>query len=174
LKHAYTLLTLAAVLSAAAPAFADRLSVERTTKDQDFSFAEGTIDKRELSGEPSSQSFRMNSLEKSKMRVSAESGFPINYVSKDERISEIAALPPRIDSENGPVKLFDFDASNNSFSEHIWKARGIRRTGEGFGVNGSEFLFPVPEPGSQTLLLFGLVGLGLLFFRRNNLIGVIA
>jgi PEP-CTERM motif len=175
LKHAHAVLTLAAVLSAAAPAFADRLSVEHTSRDLNFSFEEGTIDKWELSGEPAWQSFRKNSLEKSKMGGSAEPGFRINDVSRDERISEFAALlTSGITPENGPLKLFEFDPNNNFLSEHVWKARGVRRNGDSFGVNGSKFLVPVPEPGSQTLLLFGFVGLGLLFFRRNNLNDAIA
>jgi hypothetical protein len=90
---------------------------------------------------------------------------------KDAKTSDLGALlNSEFGSTNHQVSPFDLRFNHDEFwargggrnwRHHNWWDRD--------GNNGAPSAVVTPEPGSHTLLLFGLVGLALIAYRRNAL-----
>jgi hypothetical protein len=84
-------------------------------------------------------------------------------------------------SGTASLKLADFGPSDgspgndSSGNKDKGKPSGKDNDGPGSGVGGGtpSPLISVPEPGSQSLLLLGLAGLGMVFHRRKTLTNAI-
>jgi hypothetical protein len=95
----------------------------------------------------------------------------IRFDSEDTKIAEVDVLEDsRLSTRNAQVELFALgsneghsfgrDNDHNAWRKHRDKGR------DGGDVPVSSVA--VPEPGSQLLLLFGLAGLGMLFYRCKS------
>jgi hypothetical protein len=131
-----------AVIFSAAPALADKIPVDRET------FSHHT--QQWIHGNASA----------------------IRFVSEDTKIAGVDVLADsRLSTSNTQVELFALGSNEgNAFGRdndhNAWrKHRDKGRDGGDVPISS----VAVPEPGSQLLLLFGLAGLGILFFRRNSL-----
>jgi hypothetical protein len=71
-------------------------------------------------------------------------------------------------SSDDQVRLFDLDPNHgNAFGRGHHETRGNHGRKNSDGDIGVLPLVVTPEPGSRTLLLFGLAGLGMTVYRRN-------
>ncbi len=136
-----TSLFLAVVLSAAAPAFADKIPVELRQTDGVFGFTQESIH-----------------------------GTAAAFDSKRTKIDAVGMLAyEHLTANNAAVELIDLHAiSGNEFGKdsdkNWWKHKGKKSK----GGDGALSVVAAQEPGSQILLLFGLAGLGILFHRRGS------
>jgi hypothetical protein len=89
--------------------------------------------------------------------------------SRDEGIAIVAAqVDSGRGSSNRQVRVFDIDSRyGDSFGRNDEKAHRKLNGRGGDDGDGRVSLVAIPEPGSRTLLLFGLTGLGMVFYRRN-------
>ncbi len=140
----HTSLFLAMILSAAAPAFADKIPADLQNKD--------TVS-RDL-----------------QQRTHANP--PEILVSPgDTKNTEVFVLPDSLlsvrETQVDPFALGSFEGSAfGRDHDQAWDRRWDKRHDHGDGPISS---IAVPEPNSQLLLLFGLASLGMLFYRRTSL-----
>jgi hypothetical protein len=94
------------------------------------------------------------------------------FGSEDTKIAEVDVLEDsRLSTSNNHIELFALGSNEgNAFGKdndhNAWRKHGDKgRDGGDVPISS----VAVPEPGSQLSLLFGLAGLGILFFRRNSL-----
>jgi hypothetical protein len=170
LKHTQGLLVLATVLFATVPVFADGIPAEFRDKAQDSFLSLAQKDRVDSPGWQAPQSIRENSLVKDKSRFGSD--FHVRFISFSEDHESLKLgipLTSQTDSDKGPENHFDFGFNDDNFTQQYHpKARGRRRNDGNDGGSNIVTLAVVPEPGSRTLFLFGLMAFGLLFYRRNN------
>lgn len=164
---------LLAFLFAAAPAFADSTSGHAKGGSTNVSFSEGFISQQDSSGNSAQCNFLFGAPKENGLSASSIIGSSSSAIGKGEKGSDFSG---GASSENS-VRLVDF-SGNNSDSSDKDKGRGKGKgkqgggSGDGNGPtsgNGDPSpLIVVAEPGSQSLLLTGLAGLGMLFFRRKT------
>jgi hypothetical protein len=171
LKHTKRLLVLATVLFASVPVLADGIPAEFRAKAQDSFLSLAQKDPVDSAGWQTSQSFRESSLAKDTSRFGSDFHVRFNSFSDDHESLNVGALQiSQKDSVKGPEKIIDFGFNDGNFTEpYLPKARARRRNDGNDGGGNIVDIAPVPEPGSRTLLLFGLTGFGLLLYRRNPL-----
>ncbi len=183
MKHKQGTLFFAAILLTAAPAFADFIPANTTGGDGDASLAEGFSDQPNLQDGSLRRSSLLISMDKAGLRINTIAGVSLTDFATGGKNSDLGKLVnSAIGSENRTVKAVDFDTNQGaSFDSKKVKLRGKHSFGNGdgdgngdgnTGGNGGSSSAPVtsvPEPASQTLVLFGLTGLGMLFYRRNTL-----
>jgi hypothetical protein len=168
LKHTKRMLVLATVLFASVPVFADGIPAEFRAKDQDSLLSLAQKDPVDSPGWQTSPNFRESSLAKDTSRFGSDSHVRFNSFSEDQENQKLGDfLTSQTDAVKGPEKIIDFGFNDGNFTEPYHSQPRGRRRNDG-GSNVMDFA-PVPEPGSRTLLLFGLTGFGLLLYRRNSL-----
>jgi hypothetical protein len=168
-KQAPLLLTL--ILAAPAFAFADNIPGHSKSGNNYVAFSEGLTDQQDSQGNSARCNFLLSSIK--------ENGSETSSFAKDEKGANLGTyLSTGVDSSAHPVTLVDFGANQGASSDKDkGKGKGKGKQGGGAGnENGTASasgapspLIAVVEPGSQTLLLFGLAGLGVLFYRPKTL-----
>ena len=177
MKHIQGTLLLALMLATAAPAFADTIPGHSKGGNSYVSFSEGFAAQQDSQSSSARCNFFLGSVREIGSQTSSMAGASSGEIAKGEKDSERGASlgaslgSAGLGSDGHSVKLIDFGAGQGASSEKE-KNKNKDRThnggdGEGNGTgSGSGVLsstIPVAEPGSQTLLLFGLAGLGMLF-----------
>ena len=177
MKHIQGTLLLALMLATAAPAFADTIPGHSKGGNSYVSFSEGFAAQQDSQSSSARCNFFLGSVREMGSQTSSMAGASSGEIAKGEKDSERGASlgaglgSAGLGSDGHSVKLIDFGAGQGASSEKE-KNKNKDRTynggdGDGNGTgSGSGVLsptIPVAEPGSQTLLLFGLAGLGMLF-----------
>jgi hypothetical protein len=94
----------------------------------------------------------------------------VRFDSEDTKFSEVVVLEEsRLNTSDTEVNLFALGSNEgHAFGrddDDAWR----KRRGKGWdGGDGPISSVAVPEPSSQLLLLFGLVGLAILLYRRDS------
>lgn len=169
LKHKHGSFFLAVVLSTAAPAFADRISVDRMDGDRGSVSLQELPNRNVVQDASASRKFGLSRFKEDELRIEFNPAVRMSDFSKDAKISDLGAL---LNSGSGPnshqASLFDLGSQHgDSFRWDAEKAE--RKHHERDRDNDDGPLVAVPEPGSGTLLLFDLAGLGMIVYRRNAL-----
>ena len=164
-------LLLAVILAAPAFAFADNIPGHSKSGNNYVAFSEGLTDQQDSQGNSARCNFLLSSIK--------ENGSETSSFARDEKSANFAShLSTGVDSNALPVTLVDFGPDQGASSDNDKgkdKAKGKQGEGSGNG-NGTTSAnsasspdIAVAEPGSQPLLLFGLAGVGMLFYHRKTL-----
>jgi hypothetical protein len=178
-------LLLAVILAAPAFAFADNIPGHSRTGNSYVTFSEGFTEQQDLQGSSARCNFLFSSVKENGSGTGSVSGaFLTGFAKGDNDSNPGTLLNTEKESDSHPVMLVGFGgdgSKSSSFGRDKGKGRGKSNGGDGDG-NGNASgtgsgtpppLTSVAEPGSQTLLLFGLAGLGMLFYRRKTLANAI-
>lgn len=160
MKNKQGALLLAVILAAPAFAFADDIPGHSTGASKYVTFSEGFTGEQNLRGNSAQCNFLLGAPK--------ENGLSTSSIKSSELGSGGV-------SSGNSVRLVDFSGDSGASPDKD-KGKGKGKQGGGSGdVNGTTSgnggpspLIVVSEPGSQSLLLFGLGGLGMLAFRRKT------
>jgi hypothetical protein len=138
-------------LLAASPAFADRIPVEFREANEGSVYTQAVSDRE------------------NEFRVEYSSAFPIRDLSSDRKVLDLGRSL-NAELELGSRNLIYFDSNRVDdvilVNERV-RSNRFERGGENGDVGLSATI--TPEPGSGTLLLLGLAGLGMILYRRDAL-----
>ena len=151
MKYGHGLMYLGIALLAAAPAFADRIPVEFREANEGSGYTQAVYS------------------HENEFRVEYSPASPIRGLSSDGKALDLGRSL-NAELELGSHNLIDFDS--NRVDDAILVNERVRSNRfERGGENGGVGLFATitPEPGSGTLLLLGLAGLGMMLYRRDAL-----
>lgn len=149
MKYTLGALFLAAILCTAAPAFADTIPAYSRGGDKDTTLSQRFTD-QENSRDGSVRNTLLNAVDERGARFNPIEDFDVNQGASFEK-----------DKVKFHKKHHGGDGDGGAGT-----GGGNGNGGNGGGVSGPTV--PVAEPGSQSLLLFGLAGLGMFFYRRNT------
>jgi PEP-CTERM motif len=173
LKTRQAPLLLAVILAAPAFAFADNIPGHSRTGNNYVSFSEGLMDQQDSQGSSARCNFLLSSIK--------ENGSKSISFGKDAKDANLGTyLSTGMGSNAHPVQLVDFGADQGASSDKDKgkdpvKHHGGDGDGNGSGVGSAapSSVIGVAEPGSESLLLFGLAAVGMLFYRRRTLMEAI-
>jgi hypothetical protein len=176
-------LLLAVILAAPAFALADTIPGHSKNGNNYVTFSEGFTEQQDLQGSSARCNFLLGSIKENRWNTKSIPHGSFSEFAKGDKSSNFAALPNAgVESDSREVNLVDFRGNgnkNSSFGRDKGKGRGKHSGGDGEGnSSGTGSGTPLPvvsvaEPASQTLLLFGFAGLGLVFYRRKILTNAI-
>lgn len=173
MEHRHGSFLLAVVLSTAAPAFADRIPADFRDGDRGSVSMQGFPHKRALQDASVARNFGLSTFKEDEFRIEFSPAVRMSDFRKDGKISDVGALlNSGPGSDNRQMSLFDLgskhgDSFGRDNEQGRWKHNENERDWD--DGDGPRCVVATPEPGSQTLLLFGLAGLGMIMFRRNAL-----
>jgi hypothetical protein len=180
LKNKQGTMLLVVVLAAAAPAFADSIPGHSRSGNNYVAFSEGLTDQRDLQGNSARCNFLISSIKEEGSKTSSFAPASFSEFAKGANLGTYLSTGLR--SDMPPPKVVDFGGNQGASSDNNnGKGKGKHNgtdgdgggngngNGTGVGSGTPEPLIPIAEPGSQTLVLSGLAGLGLLFYRRKSL-----
>ena len=167
MNYKHGTLFLAFVLAAAAPAFADSVPGHSKDTNKYVTFSEDFLGQQDSQGNSAKCNFLSGSPNEAGSQKGSFSAAPFSGFSRGE-------------SATYTLKLVDFGSSHGSSADKDngkgkGKHDGKDKDGDGSGAGGGtpSPLIAIPEPGSQSLLLFGLAGLGMFVYRRKSLTNAI-
>jgi len=164
LKNPRAAVILAIVLITPAMAAADNISGRSKSGSNHLTFSDGLTDEQDLQGNAARCNFLLGSPTENGTRSSSIAAATLSGLAKG--------------SDAQSPKVFDFGPKPDTSSDK-GKAKGKHNgtdnggNGPGVGNGAPSPLIAVPEPGAQTLLLFGLAGFGVAFYRRKALTNAI-
>jgi len=178
MKHKNAAWFLAFTLAAAAPLFADTIPGHSRGGSKYVTFSEGFTSQQNGQGASAECNFLLGAPKENKLSTSSFAGSSPSALAMGEKGSQLGSGGA---STGNSVNLVDFSGNNGASSDNKGKGKGKGKQGGGSG-NGSGTTsgngapaptIAVAEPGSQSLLLFGLAGLGMLVFRRKTFTGAV-
>jgi hypothetical protein len=176
LKNKQGTLLLAVVLAAAAPAFADSIPGHSRSGNNYVAFSEGLTEQQDLKGNSARCNFLVSSIKEEGAKASSFAPASFSEFAKGANLGTYLSTGQR--SDMPPPKVVDFGGNQGASSDNNnGKGKGKHNgtdgdgngNGTGVGSGTPEPLIPIAEPGSQTLVLSGLAGLGMLFYRRKSM-----
>ena len=166
LKNPRAAVILAIVLITPAMAAADNISGRSKSGSNHLTFSDGLTDEQDLQGNAARCNFLLGSPTENGTRTGSIAATSLSGLAKGPDVQS----PKVVDLGVNPGASSDKDKGKPK-----GKHNGTDNGGNGAGVgNGAPSpLIAVPEPGAQTLLLFGLAGFGVVFYRRKALTNAI-
>jgi len=150
MKHGHGTFFLAVVLSTSAPVFADKTTLNFVQGDKDSASIPEGPRRNAFQDSSASRTFGLPTLKEDEFRIESNSAVIKSDFGMDCKISELDALS---NSGLGP-------------NDRLTSLYGLSSNRDG---DDPLSVTAAPEPGSLTLLPFGLAGLGVLVFRRTAL-----
>jgi hypothetical protein len=179
MRHKNAASFLAFTLAAAVPLFADSIPGHSRGGSKYVTFSEGFTSEQNVRGGSAECNFLLGAPKEKGLSTSTIVGSFSSAIARGEKGSELGSGGA---SSGNSVHLVDFSGNNGTSSDKDkgkGKAKGKQGGASsggndaGAGNGGSAPVLPVVEPGSQSLLLVGLAGLGMVFFRRRTLTNAI-
>jgi hypothetical protein len=179
LKSYQAALLLAVILAAPALALADNILGHSRSGNTYVTFSEGFSEEQGPQSGSARCNFLLSSMKRNGIETNSVARASFSEFTKgDKGANFVAPLNTEVESHSDQIKLVNFGGNQGASSdkgkvgENHNEADGDKNEeGSGSGIPLLEI--SVAEPGSQTLLLFGLAGLGMLFYRRKTLTNAI-
>ena len=183
MKNKQATLLLAVILAAPAFAVADSIPGHSRNGNKYVTLSDGFTEQQDPQGGSARCNFLFSSIKENGSKTSSIAGGSLGEFAKGEMGSNLGALSRTgMGSDSSPVKVVDFGSNqgtslasdkDNGKGDGKHNGNAGNRNGTGVGGETPSPVISVPEPGSQTLLLVGLAGLGVAFFRRRTLTNAI-
>ena len=167
---------LAVLLAAPAFAFADNISGHSKGGNKYVTLSEGFTGQQDLQESSARCNFLFSSPKETGVQTTSIAGASLSEIAKGDKGLNPGSLGSGMGSGNQPATLLTSGANEGASSGNgKGKGHGKQNGGAGggngtvSGSGGSASTVFIAEPASQTLLLFGLAGLGMLSYRRKTL-----
>ena len=167
---------LAVILAAPAFAFADDISGHSKGGNKYVTLSEGMTGQQDLQESSARCNFLFSVPKENGVQTTSIAGASLSEIAKGDKGSNLSGMG----SGNQPATLLTSGANEGASSGNgKGKGHGKQNGGVGDGngtapgSGGVSSTVPIAEPASQTLLLFGLAGLGMLSYRRKTLTNAI-
>jgi hypothetical protein len=159
------------MLSTALPAFADSIHIRFGEGDGMFGVMQRSDHKNPSRKVSPVCNFGVRTFTEVEFRIGSNPEVRMSDFTEDDGISNVAALlNSRPGSDHFPATWHDFGSNNgDSSGKDDKKARWKHIARDQIEADARLSAEDVPEPGSQTLLLFGLAGLGMIVYWHNAL-----
>jgi hypothetical protein len=169
LKYGYGSLCLALTLSTAAPAFADNIHARFGEGDGMFGVMQRSRSKNALRKVSPVRNFGVRTFTEVAFRIGSNPEVRMSDFTEDDGISNlIAPLNSKSGPDDHPARWIDFGSNKgDSSGKDDEKARWKHIARDQIDANARLSAVAVPELGSETLLLLGSAGLGVIAYRRN-------
>lgn len=168
------ILILAVILFSPTFALADNIPGHFKGGNKYVTLSEGFTDQEDLQNGSARCNLLFSLPKENGLQTTSIGGASLSEIAKGANGPDLdMQLSTGMDSDSRRVKGVDFDANQSASSEkEKGKGWGKRNAGDGNGIGvGSVVPSPlssVAEPELQTLLLFGLTGLGMVYYRRKT------
>jgi hypothetical protein len=171
LRYRHGSLFLALALSTAVPTFADKVLVDFSDGDRGSVYTQALTNGKGLQGASVYRNSSLSTLEEEEFRSESNPVVLVGDFSNDSKISDLdTLLNSSLDSSGHQVSLFDLRFNLDQYWERDGgKGWDDHNRWKRIGNDGPPPVVVTPEPGSLTLLLFGLAGLAMIAYRCNSL-----
>jgi hypothetical protein len=171
-KNTQGILLFAVMFAVVAPAFADNVPGHSKGGSNYVTFSEGFAAEQNSHGNSAQCNFLWGPMKESGLSASSVAGAVSAGFWKGENDS--------VSGGGNSLKLVDFTGNQGASSDKD-KGKGHGKhhgedgegNGSGVGISVPSPVISVAEPASQSLVLFGLAGLGMIFYRRKSLTNAI-
>ncbi len=177
MKNRQATLLLAVILAAPASALANNIPGHSRSGNTYVTFSEGFSEQQGPQSGSARCNFLLSSMKRNGIETNSVAHASFSVFAKSDKNAIVGApLNTGVESDSDHIKLVNFGGNQGSSSD---KDRGTvagnhngadaDKNEEGSGSGTPPLEISVAEPASQTLLLFGLAAVGILFYRPKTL-----